>query len=84
MEQKTRGLPRRDTRTAPVDDEISEVSNRELETLERRLLSELGENPEREGLKRAPERIAAVLRFLLCGFVLSVREVVQGAIITDD
>src|SRR3569833_1418615 len=84
MEQKTRGLPRRDTRTAPVDDEISEVSNRELETLVRRLLSELGENPEREGLKRTPERIAAALRFLTSGYDQTAREVVQGAIFTDD
>src|SRR3569832_1896745 len=79
-----RGLPRRDTRTEPEHDEISEVSNRELETLVRRLLSELGENPEREGLKRTPERIAAALRFLTSCYDQTAREVVQGAIFTDD
>lgn len=86
MEQKTRAaeLRRRDTRTAPMDDQISDVSNHELESLVRRMLAELGENPEREGLKRTPARIAAALRFLTSGYGQIVREVVQGAIFTND
>src|SRR3569832_674239 len=83
MEQKTRGLPRRDTRTAPVDDEISEVSNRELEPLVRQLLSELGDFPDREGLKRTPERIAAALRFLTSDNKQTKHKKKQRTIFTD-
>jgi GTP cyclohydrolase I len=51
----------------------------ELEELTRRELQLLGEDPEREGLKRTPHRVAASLRWLTRGYRMNVAEVVgQG------
>src|SRR3569623_252064 len=77
----TSGSRRRDARSE-ADDPLP--SNDALESLVRRMLVELGENPEREGLKRSPQRISAALSFLTSGYNQTVRDVVQGAIFTDD
>lgn len=55
-----------------------------LAPLVRELLARLGENPERDGLKRTPERIAAALSFLTSGYSQTVQDVVQGALFADD
>ncbi len=44
------------------------------------LLVELGEDTEREGLKRTPERVEASLRFLTRGYKLDIEKVVNGAV----
>jgi GTP cyclohydrolase I len=51
-----------------------------VERLVRELLVELGEDPEREGLRRTPERVAASFEFLLRGQNTTPTEVVGGAI----
>lgn len=83
MNQKphTDGLRRDDAVPAAAG---AAETNRELEPLVRRLLVELGENPEREGLKRTPERVAAALSFLTSGYTQTVQDVVQGAVFSDD
>ena len=48
--------------------------------LERDLLVELGEDPEREGLKRTPERMAKALAFLTGGTRQTPRQVLNGAV----
>lgn len=53
-------------------------------TLIRQLLVELGENPDREGLRRTPARVAAALEFLLRGQSMDVKEIVNGAIFEHD
>jgi GTP cyclohydrolase I len=50
------------------------------EALVRELLVEIGENPEREGLRRTPARVAAALEFLVRGQSMDLEEVVHGAI----
>jgi GTP cyclohydrolase I len=45
-----------------------------------RLLVGIGENPEREGLLRTPERVEASLRFLTKGYRLDIEKVVNGAL----
>ncbi|MGH9618433.1 MAG: GTP cyclohydrolase I FolE [Bryobacteraceae bacterium] len=40
----------------------------------------LGEDPEREGLARTPERVETALRYLTSGYSKDVREVVNGAL----
>ena len=48
--------------------------------LVRDLLVELGEDPEREGLKRTPERMAKALAFLTGGTRQTPRQVLNGAV----
>ena len=46
----------------------------------RLLLVELGENPEREGLKLTPKRMAESLAFLTSGYWQTPRQVLNGAV----
>ena len=46
----------------------------------RAILSELGEDPRREGLLKTPKRVDASLRFLTSGYGQSVKEVMNRAI----
>jgi GTP cyclohydrolase I len=55
-----------------------------METLIRELLEELGEDPEREGLIRTPERMAHALRFLTSGYQVDVNTVINEALFTVD
>src|SRR5271156_3258517 len=45
----------------------------------REILIELGENPERDGLKRTPERFEKALRFLTSGYHQSPEKLLNGA-----
>jgi GTP cyclohydrolase I len=56
------------------------VDKAHVESLVRELLIELGENPEREGLRRTPTRVAESLAFLVHGQSMDLKEVVHGAI----
>ena len=47
--------------------------------LVKELLVELGEDPERDGLKKTPERVARALAFLTRGYRQDIRKVVNGA-----
>jgi GTP cyclohydrolase I len=50
------------------------------EALVRQLLIEIGEDPDRDGLRRTPARVAASLEFLVRGQSMNLEEVVHGAI----
>ncbi|HEX8245726.1 MAG TPA: GTP cyclohydrolase I FolE [Longimicrobium sp.] len=52
--------------------------------LVRRMLLALGEDPERDGLRRTPERVEKSMRWLTRGYGLSVQDVVGGAIFAED
>ncbi|OGL42020.1 MAG: GTP cyclohydrolase I FolE [Candidatus Schekmanbacteria bacterium RBG_13_48_7] len=45
-----------------------------------KILHELGEDTDREGLKRTPERVAKSLRFLTKGYDLDVKSVFENAV----
>lgn len=55
-----------------------------MEELIRRLLVELGEDPDREGLLRTPARVAAAFQFLTKGYHEDVDVVVNDAIFSED
>jgi len=55
-----------------------------LEALVRRQLDLLGEDPDRDGLARTPERVAESMRWLTRGYRMTVEEAVNGAIFEDD
>jgi GTP cyclohydrolase I len=61
-----------------------EVYDPHKEALVRNLLARLGEDPEREGLRRTPLRVAKAMDFLTSGYEMSVEEVVKGAIFNED
>jgi GTP cyclohydrolase IA len=44
------------------------------------MLVRLGENPDREGLARTPQRVDRALRFLTSGYHLDIRKIVKGAL----
>ncbi len=48
----------------------------------RKILEELGENPDREGLRHTPKRVEAAFRFLTRGYREDVEEVLNGALFT--
>jgi len=55
-----------------------------MQDLIRQLLSELGENPDREGLVRTPLRVEKALRFLTGGYRANIAEVLNDALFTVD
>ena len=51
-----------------------------LEELYRSMLDEIGEDAQREGLLKTPQRAADAMRYLTRGYQQSVEEIVNGAI----
>ena len=60
-----------------------EPNQKRIAKLVRELLVELGEDPEREGLKKTPVRVAKSLSYLTRGYRQSLRKVVNGAKFTS-
>ncbi|MGD1044981.1 MAG: GTP cyclohydrolase I FolE [Bacteroidota bacterium] len=53
------------------------------ETLIKDFLVELGEDPEREGLMKTPERVARMYEFLMKGYRQNIDEVMNGAVFEE-
>ena len=53
-------------------------------SLTKSLLTEVGEDPDREGLQRTPLRVAQSLRFLTRGYSQDIKTIVNGAIYEED
>src|SRR5215475_13863466 len=64
--------------------EDSEERNPELERLIREVLKEIGENPDREGLERTPDRVAKAYRYLTSGYRQDASDVLNGALFTEE
>jgi GTP cyclohydrolase I len=54
-----------------------------IASLVRSLLQEIGEDPSRPGLVQTPPRVARSLRFLLSGYALSLKDLINGAIFEE-
>jgi GTP cyclohydrolase I len=50
----------------------------------RRILGQLGEDPDREGLLLTPQRVARSLRFLTKGYAEDPRSLINSALFTED
>ena len=48
------------------------------------MLANLGEDPDREGLVKTPQRVARSLEFLTHGYAQDPKEVINGALFTED
>ena len=57
---------------------------KKMEELYLKLLQQVGENPEREGLVRTPERASKAMRFLTSGYSKKIEDVVNGALFDVD
>ena len=55
-----------------------------IEDLTRSLLIEIGENPEREGLLKTPNRVAKAWEFFSLGYGQKLDEIVNDAIFKED
>jgi GTP cyclohydrolase I len=81
-------------RRTELDDEFSEHSHHdhaeidgadaELEGLVRDQLLSLGEDPDRDGLIRTPERVARSLRWLTRGYEMTAEEAVGSAVFEEE
>ncbi len=60
--------------------DLAGAETAELQALVEQLLGLLGEDPNREGLLKTPERVAKALRFLTQGYQQDVEEVFNGAL----
>lgn len=60
------------------------ASNPRLAELNREILLELGEDPERQGLVKTPQRVANSLQFLTAGYRQNLHQIVNEAIYEED
>jgi len=60
------------------------MDHEKVKRLARELLIEIGEDPNREGLLRTPARIAESLDFLTSGYRADSKELINGAIFTQE
>jgi GTP cyclohydrolase I len=55
-----------------------------MEDIIRSMLRALGEDPDREGLAKTPERVAQSMRFLTAGYRLDLTKEINGALFESD
>jgi GTP cyclohydrolase IA len=67
-----------------ADDGVLPVGQAEYATLVRQQLQLLGEDPEREGLLKTPERVAKAMSFLTDGYGMSLEGVVGEALFEEE
>ncbi len=58
-------------------------SNPMIRALTRSLLVEIGEDPEREGLRRTPHRVAKAMEYLTSGYEMNIEKVLNGAVFEE-
>jgi GTP cyclohydrolase I len=56
----------------------------ELSTIYRRVLELIGEDPDREGLVRTPQRVAKALHFLTNGYNMNAEEILKSAMFKEE
>lgn len=62
----------------------NDVTTTQLADLYRQTLSLLGEDPNREGLLRTPERVAKAMQFLTQGYNTNPKEILQSAMFKEE
>ena len=62
---------------------MSDTYNKNLAENIKSVLSEIGENPKREGLLKTPERVAKSMEFLTNGYNLNPSEILKSAMFKE-
>ena len=60
------------------------TAKRSIETIAQELLAAVGENPQRQGLKRTPKRIEASLKYLTSGYAQNPKALLNGAVFDEE
>lgn len=60
------------------------MKEKELEDHYRSIISHLGEDPEREGLQKTPERVAKAMKFLTNGYEINPDDLINQAIFHEE
>jgi GTP cyclohydrolase I len=68
----------------PVDVDELPIDDAGYAALVRRQLALLGEDPQREGLVRTPDRVAKAMHFLTAGYEMTVQTVVGSALFEEE
>jgi GTP cyclohydrolase I len=66
------------------NDQYNPAAVRRIAEKYRAILKDIGENPEREGLQKTPERVAKALQFLTHGYQLDPAEILRSAMFNED
>ena len=62
-----------------LHENVTGAANESIADLVRKMIAQLGEDPQREGLRKTPERFEEAIRFLTSGYQQDVDEVLNGA-----
>jgi GTP cyclohydrolase I len=65
-------------------DQYNPVAIRRISEKYRAILKDIGENPDREGLQKTPERVAKSLQFLTHGYDLDPAEILRSAMFREE
>ena len=71
-------------RQSTFDPQLSVEEMAEMKNLQRRILELIGEDPDREGLIKTPERVAKSLRFLTKGYREDPEELLRSAMFREE
>lgn len=71
-------------RQSTFDPQLSPEEMAEMKNLQRRILELIGEDPNREGLIKTPERVAKSLRFLTKGYREDPEEILRSAMFREE
>ena len=64
--------------------EYNDEITKKLTEVYKTILADLGEDPNREGLLKTPERVAKSLQFLTQGYQLNPDEILRSALFEED
>jgi len=66
------------------DGEMALETTQRLQSLYQEIISQLGENPSREGLLKTPERAAKAMQYLTHGYDLNPNKVINSALFAEE
>lgn len=64
--------------------QYNDSTTEHISSVYKTILSQIGENPEREGLVKTPERVAKALQFLTQGYDIKPEEILKSALFSEE